>query len=800
MGVTVADHAADPLAEFRRRLQDLFIQVRRPTYRSLEAHADQDGRALRISTLSDLLNGSTTPRWDTVETYIRACARYAKARTIRVDPQLLDLDRWHSEYRSMENRLADQAAQQEQAAGRTAAPRRRRQLAAPAQLPASPPAFTGRTEHLAELNKLVSGEAAGRAATVVISAIDGTAGVGKTALALHWAHRVADQFPDGQLYVNLRGFDPSGQVMDPAAAVRGFLDALEVPRQRIPTDLDAQAALYRSVLAGRRMLIVLDNARDSAQVSPLLPGSSGCMVVVTSRNQLTSLIATHGATPLTLDLLTDNEAVDLLASRLGAERIAAEPEAVAEIVDRCARLPMALALIAAHAAVHEPVQLRVLAENLRDTQYRWHTLAGDEPGSDVRAVISWSYQGLSPDAAQLFRSLGLHPGPDITTAAAASLAALTIAQTERLLAELTRANLLTRYTPGRYTLHDLLRFYAAEQAEQTESDEQRHAASHRFLDHYLHTACAADRLLDPTRDPIVLTPPQPGANPQHHADHGRAFDWFSAEHPVLLAAMQHAAATGFDTHAWQLAWALRTFLLRQGHWHDQAAAGHLALAAARRLGDPVAQALAHRQIATADSRFGRFEDAHAQLTRALDIYTEIGDQVGQAQTHLSLGNVWDRRGQTRMALDHSRQCLRLFEAAGHRHGQASALNNLGWCHSQLGEYQQALTFCEQALALQQELGDRGGQAGAWDSLGYAHHRLGDLSQALACYEQTLRLVREVGDKYEEATALTRIGDTHDAVGNAGEARDAYKQALSILTELDHPDAEAVRATIAQLRS
>src|SRR6266511_1153562 len=531
----------------------------------------------------------------------------------------------------------------------------------PAQLPPDVPGFTGRDPELARLDALV--EAAGGerpAAVVFISAVSGTAGVGKTALAVHWAHRVADLFPDGQLYVNLRGFDQAGTPTDPADALRGFLDALDVPAHRIPTDLSARVGLYRSLLAGRRMLVVADNARDVEQVRPLLPGAPGCLVLVTSRHQLTGLVAAAGAQPLPLDLLADGDARDLLARRLGAARLAAEPAAADEIVRRCAGLPLALVIAAAHAGTRPGLPLAALAEELRDAHDRLDPLStGDDPATDVRAVFSWSYHTLSPSAARLFRLLGLNTGQDINAPAAASLADLPTDQTHALVAKLARVNLLAELAPGTYTILDLLRAYAAQLAHTTDPGQQRHAAAHRILDHYLHTASAACRLLDPGRDPLILTPPQPGVIPEHPADHGQALTWFHAEHAVLLAAVDHAAATGFDTHTWQLAWTLTTFLDRRGHWHDWVATGRAAVTAAERLANPTAQASAHGALARAYIRLGNPEDAGTHLRHALDLYREAGDQVGHAHTHHSLARVWERRGRYVEALDHARQALDL---------------------------------------------------------------------------------------------------------------------------------------------
>jgi DNA-binding SARP family transcriptional activator/Tfp pilus assembly protein PilF len=687
----------------------------------------------------------------------------------------------------------------------------------PAQLPLAVRAFGGRDGELADLDALLPGaaqRAAERPGAVVITAVSGTAGVGKTALAVHWAHRVAAHFPDGQLYVNLRGFDPGGPALTPATAVRGFLDAFDVPAQCIPEDLQAQTAMYRSLLAGRRVLVLLDNARDVEQVRPLLPGAAGCLAIVTSRNQLTGLVATEGAHLLTLDVLTPPQARDLLARRLGADRVAGEPAAVDAIIARCARLPLALAIAAARAATHAGFPLAALAAELRENTGALDVLHSDDAATDVRAVFSWSYRTLSPGAARLFRLLGLHPGPDIGALAAASLAGTGAAlgtgatlgagtaldtgtggpgQVRALLAELARAHLLTEHAPGRYTFHDLLRAYATELTHSVDRDEHRRAATHRMLDHYLHTAHPAALLLNPHRDPIALARPQPGVIPERPADHQQALAWFTAELRVLLAIVNDA--TCLDTHAWQLAWTLTTFLNRQGHWFEWAATWQVALAAARRLADPSAQAVAHRGLGWAYNQLGRCDEATTQFQHALDLYGKAGDRVGHADIHLDLGRALVRTDRNAQALDHAQQALQLYLAAGHRAGQALALNNIGWCHTLLGEHQHGLIACRQALALHQELGNRDGEAGTWDSLGLVHHNLGQHAEAVACYRRALDLYRDLGDRYEQASTLTNLGDAHQAVGHHAAARETWRRALAILDGLAHPDGDLLRARL-----
>jgi DNA-binding SARP family transcriptional activator/tetratricopeptide (TPR) repeat protein len=659
----------------------------------------------------------------------------------------------------------------------------------PAQLPPAVRGFTGRGAALARLDAV----AAGVTPTATgICTVAGTAGVGKTTLVVHWAHQAADRFPDGQLYVNLRGFDRTAPPTDPAEAIRGFLDALDVAPQRVPVGLEAQVALYRSHLAGRRMLLVLDNARDSEQVRPLLPGAGGCMVLVTSRNELSGLHTSEGAEPLLLDLLPDTDARWLLAARLGADRIADEA-AVEQIVEACAGLPLALAIVAARAAGRPADALAEVAASLRQVAGRQlDAFTGAERDVDARAVLSWSYAALSPAAARMFRLLGLHPGPDVTAPAAAGLAGVL----DGSLAELVRANLLTEHQPGRYTFHDLLRAYAAEQAEAVDAPAHRLAAQLRTLDHYLHTAYAGTRLLSPHRETLDLDPPT--ARPEPLADARESLAWFTAERAVLLAAVDQAARSGFDRHAWQLSWTLATYLDRQGLWRDWLHAAQVGLAAAERLTDRSGAAHSHRLVAHVYLKVNRADDAQRHATQALDLYRELGDQGRQAQGHLNLAEIAVHRGQFEDGFRDASQARDLFRAAASPNGEANALNAMGWLHAQVGDHREALATCRQALALHQELGNRQGEAETWDSTGFAHHQLHEYEAAIACFQRALALFEDTGDRCFEADTLHHLGDSHLALGDVKAARDVWRRSLDIFEEVEYPDAVEVRAKLADI--
>ncbi|GIM89946.1 SARP family transcriptional regulator [Paractinoplanes toevensis] len=624
----------------------------------------------------------------------------------------------------------------------------------PAQLPADVAGFAGRADALAQLDKVPS-----------LAVIAGPAGVGKTALAIHWAHRAAARFPDGRLYVDLRGFGPGGTAMDPGEAVRGFLGALGVPARRIPAETGAQSALLRSRLANRRLVLVIDNARDSDQVRPLLPGAGSCMVLVTSRNQLTGLVAADGAQPLRLDVLSHGEAQELLERRLGADRIAADPVAGDAIIGLCARLPLALTLAAAHAVMQPELGLAELADGLAG----WSTPAGDTPDTDLRAVFSWSYEALTPAAARLFRQLGVHPGPDFSAAAAGALSG-----SAEDLAELVRSSLLTQHAPGRYLFHDLMRAYA-------EGLGAGPAAADRLLDHYLGTAFAGAMLLAPTRAAPLL--PIEAAAGEPLADQDAAMRWFAVERAVLLAL---AARSGGD-RPWQLAWALDTFLYRQGPWHDLVTVWEAALST---VDDGPARAYAYARLARACTLLDRAAEADRHYRLALDHYDRAGDRDGQSGVHHEMAILHERQGDLRAALAHAEQALELSD-----HGSANTLNTIGFYRAQLGDFAGALELCERALALYEQSGDADNRAAVWDSLGFIRHGLGEYDAAVDCYRTALGLYREIGDRYWVADTLVHLGDTHRACGRDAQAAAVWREALGIYEELGHANAAEVRSRL-----
>lgn len=702
----------------------------------------------------------------------------------------------------------------------------------PRHLPAATVAFAAREPETAALDALLdrpphpppADPAADHARAAeppdrapVIALVSGTAGVGKTTLAVHWAHRVAARFPDGQLYLDLRGHGPSGDAVDPAAAVREFLGALGVPPHRLPEGAPAQAGLYRSLLAGRRVLVLLDNARDAAQVAPLLPAAPGCLVLVTAREQLAGLVVAYGARPLSLDVLPPEAARELLAARLGPGRLGAEPAAADEVVRRCAGLPLALAIVAARAALHPALPLAALAGELRDV------LGALERTADVRAVFSWSYETLGVPAARLFRLVaGLHPVPECGVGAAAALAGVPVAQVRAPLAELTRAGLLTERAPGRFACHDLLRAYARELGEARDPAAGRDRARHRLVDHCVRTAEAAARRLpadpgllpgEPPADPPDCTAPDPaapdstargvtpldftgpdptGPDPDAPAFAGpeAATAWLSAERPALIAVLGLAARLGLDRDVCRLARALFAFLHRHGRWHDRADAQRAAVTAARRLGDRAEESRARRDLGWALADLGQFDDAHRHLDAALECAG--GDLAGQAWTYSrrALVHVVEDRGPD--ALGAARRAHALFERLGDQAGQAVALTDLGWHHGRTGDHEAALGILDRALVLHQKTGNRPYEAHTWSCLADVRLRRGEPAEAVACYVRALDAFRGVGDVYGEASTLAHLGLGHRLAGDPGAADAHWRRAHALLAGLDPSAVEQVR--------
>ncbi|MFD3720721.1 BTAD domain-containing putative transcriptional regulator [Streptomyces sp. NPDC058674] len=664
---------------------------------------------------------------------------------------------------------------------------RARRWRVPATLPGDVADFVGREQELARLGRVLLG-APGTA--VPIAVVSGTAGVGKTALALHWSHLARTRFPDGQLHVDLRGYDPQ-QPLSGGDALARLLSALGLPAHEVPLETADRVTRYRTEVSGRRILIVLDNASSVDQVRPLLPGTGSCAVVVTSRDTLGELVARHGARRLDLDLLPLGDSLDLLRRLIG-ERIDTEPGVAEALAAQCVGLPLALRVAAELAATLRTTPLPYLVSELADRRRRLDML--DSVGSPVSAVFSWSYQHLPAAAARTFRLLGLQFGPHISPAASAALTGRSPEDARAALTLLTRAHLVHPAGPDRYGMHDLLRAYATELAHADVTPADQAGARRRLVDYYLHTAHTAGAMLD-HRDPIELPPAAPGVPAAAFADRDSALRWFASEHQTLLAAVDSAP----DTHVGYLARTVSAYLEQRGHWPDWVTTQLAALAAAQRLGDRPGIAAAHLELGRAHARMGRYAEADRLLGRAVSLFEELGDPLGQAHGHNNLTLVFERQLDLPRALEHATLALAKYRAAGNRVGEARALNNMGWCHTRLGRYAEAVAHCERALARQREIGDRSGESATLDTLGFVHHNVGRHRQAIGCYERARDLYRECGDRFNEASLLTHLGDTARAAGEPGTAGEAWRNARDILTELGHTaTADEVAAKLAAL--
>ncbi|MFI6920095.1 BTAD domain-containing putative transcriptional regulator [Nonomuraea spiralis] len=657
----------------------------------------------------------------------------------------------------------------------------------PAQLPGDLRGFVGRAAELARLTAAARGDQPPAAA---VCAISGPPGVGKSSLALHWAHLNRDRFPDGQLHADLGTVGPA----DAAAVLPRFLTALGVPEAQVPSDVEARIGLYRSLLASRRVLVVLDDARGADQVRPLLATAPGCLTLVISRSELSGLAVTTGASLVRLDVLPDDDAHRLLAARLGEPRLAAEPEATALIIRRCGRLPLALAIVAAQLAQGDELPLAKAAADLARAGTDLEPFAHTDPAVDLRHVFGRSCRHLPAPAIRLFRRLGLHPGPALPLAAAASLAALPVEAAGELSAQLVRANLVDVRARGRLRTHDLLRVYAAELARAVDNRAALRAATRRLLDYYLHSACAASELCYPHRERLTLEPRARGAVRERFAGPVEALRWYADEAVALPSLLAEAAAAGLDRHTWQLAWAFAEFMQRHGPWEQILSVQAVALDAAGRLGDRLAQARSHSSIARAHAKLGLEREAVEHFRRAIDLHEDLDEPVLEAHLHLGVSTSLNRL-RSGEALGHVLRARELFRQVGDVIGEARALNNAGWLHAEAGEYDEALNHCRRAQRILAESGYAQGEGHAWDSIAYVLAAKGDLAQAVTCYERAVELLRGCGDLHPAAETLVRLGETHLRAGDTASALGAWRRAAECYDTLGDTQADRVRARI-----
>lgn len=651
----------------------------------------------------------------------------------------------------------------------------------PRELPGDVSGFTGRDHQLTALDSMVGD----RRGAVVITAIAGTAGVGKTALAVHWAHRVANEFPDGQLYVNLRGY-ATGLPVRPAEALGILLRSLGVPPERVPVDIDEAATLYRSRLAGRRVLVLADNARSVDQVRPLLPGTPGCLVLVTSRDRLGGLVAREGALRLTLDVLTADEAQDLLIRILGVERVTAEQDAAAELAGVCAYLPLALRIAAANLVLRPHRSIADHVAELRDERgLAALAIDGDEEAA-VQIALDLSYETVPKEAQRLFRLLGLVPGPDVTPGAAAALAGIGPDEAGRLLERLAAAHLMEEHSPDRYAFHDLLRRFARQWSEKDDGEGERTAALRNLFDWYLDAIGAAADVLYPHM--ARLTQPADAVSSWPRPSTAEtALAWLDGEQHNLVGAIHHAASHGPRRFAVLLAHGMRGYFARRRHLTDWLATSHAALSAAEEDGDLAGQVAMHQTLAQVHYSLGQYRQAVDQLMRALMLNGDDVWAAGHASILGNLGLLYEELGRLDESIDHHTRSLKLHREAGRRHAEALSLNNMANAKLLKGRLLETAATAHEALRIFRETGDAGGSEGTVvETLGTAYLQLGRHHDALEMANLSLTLHRKHGNRYGEAESLVLLATIHSEAGRHHRALELASAAHTLGREIGEP--------------
>ncbi|MEU4690436.1 BTAD domain-containing putative transcriptional regulator [Actinoplanes sp. NPDC023714] len=662
----------------------------------------------------------------------------------------------------------------------------------PVELPTDLPTFTGRENQIARITEVLR-DRPGRTRAAQVAVITGLGGVGKTTLAVHCAHRLADAFPDGQLFVSMRGFDPSAEATPTADVLRRFLGALGVPDPDMPADFDARVALYRSLIAGRRILVVIDNVRDSAHVRPLLPTTPGSAAIITSRNPLTGLVVHEGALAVPLSLLSEAEATSFLSRRLGPARIAGDAEAAQQVIALCGGLPLALALFAARAAAHPQFKLRHLAEELVAPRGRLlDRFSGMDHRHDLRAVFSWSYDLLGSTAARLFRLLALHPGPVFTATVAVSLLGEGRRHIGPLLGELSRANLVTEVEPGRFHIHDLVRAYSEELLAERESPAARQAAEARLDHHHRHSLLRAAVTLNPFRSPeaIGATAVPPRVEPEEFDGYDQAWAWLQRERPVLIAMAERAVARGDDPAVVQYAWGLANFLQRGSDWPALERLHRLALPAAERHGSVPLLARVHYGAGVLYSNRGLDvpHESHRHFARAARLFEAIGDTHNHILTLLWLAKLDRDQGRPDAMTGLLRRAVRLYDDLVARDGPGGAPADLaGSALADLGEHRMAVHHCLQGVAWLRELGDRHREANTWRTIGQAYAAMRDWPQAVAADERAVLLYLQVGDGFMAARTLDEMARQYAAGGRGLLAASAGQRAVALRIRIGaHP--------------